>query len=187
MRKFTFPLKFFALPSCVLALTLIGVPHFGKAEGAAAQRRAVMISIDGLPPDLYLNRDKYGLRIPNLLELMEQGSYAEAVEGVYPSVTYPSHTTLVTGRQPREHGIFTNYSSRQAGKDPGVWFWYADAIRVPTPVKKKRPTAQLFSNPPPPPPWSNNFMPTASGPQRSITALMTRAPRSEAALQETAL
>ncbi len=132
MRKFTFPLKIFAITSCVFALTLIGVPHFGKAEGAAAQRRAVMISIDGLPPDLYLNRDKYGLYIPNLLELMEQGSYAEAVEGVYPSVTYPSHTTLVTGRRPREHGIFTNYSSRQAGKDPGVWFWYADAIRVPT-------------------------------------------------------
>ena len=86
----------------MLAVTLIGVPHFGKAEGAAAQRRAVMISIDGLPPDLYLNRDKYGLEIPNLLELMEQGSYAEAVEGVYPSVTYPSHTTLVTGRRPRE-------------------------------------------------------------------------------------
>ena len=116
----------------MLALTLIAAPHFGKAEGAAAQRRAVMISIDGLPPDLYLNRDKYGLRIPNLLELMEQGSYAEAVEGIYPSVTFPSHTTLITGLRPREHGIFTNYTSRQAGKDLGVWFWYADAIRVPT-------------------------------------------------------
>ena len=53
-------------------------------------------------------------------------------------------------------------------------------MRVPIPEKNSRPTAQLFSKPPPPPPWSKNFIPTASGPQRSITALTTRAPRSTA-------
>ena len=63
---------------------------------------------------------------------MEEGCYAEGVEGVYPTVTYPSHTTLVTGRLPGEHGVFTNLSSRQAGKNPNDWFWFASAIQVPT-------------------------------------------------------
>lgn len=63
---------------------------------------------------------------------MTQGSYAEAVEGVYPTVTYPSHTTIVTGRLPAEHGIYTNLSSREPGKNPRNWFWFASAIKVPT-------------------------------------------------------
>jgi predicted AlkP superfamily pyrophosphatase or phosphodiesterase len=63
---------------------------------------------------------------------MEEGSYAEGVEGVYPSVTYPAHTTLVTGRLPAEHGVYTNRSSREPGKNLGDWFWFANAIKVST-------------------------------------------------------
>src|SRR5215472_4132845 len=62
---------------------------------------------------------------------MERGSFAESVEGVYPTLTYPSHTTLVTGRLPAEHGIYTNLSSRRAGKNPDDWFWFASAIKTP--------------------------------------------------------
>ncbi len=62
---------------------------------------------------------------------MKEGSYAEAVEGVYPTVTYPSHTTIVTGRVPAEHGIYTNLVSREPGKLRD-WFWFASAIKVPT-------------------------------------------------------
>ncbi len=53
------------------------------------------------------------VRISHLLQLKEQGSFAEGVVGVYPSVTYPSHTTIVTGRRPAEHGIYSNLSSRE--------------------------------------------------------------------------
>ena len=69
---------------------------------------------------------------PNLLRLRQEGSSAQGVLGVYPTVTYPSHTTIVTGRKPGEHGIYTNLSSRQAGKNPDDWFWYSNAIKVPT-------------------------------------------------------
>ena len=89
-----------------------------------------MISIDGFGAGWYMSPPPK-LQIPNLRRLMEEGSYAEGVEGVYPSVTYPSHTTLVTGRLPGEHGVFTNLSSREAGKNPNDWFWFASAIRVP--------------------------------------------------------
>jgi predicted AlkP superfamily pyrophosphatase or phosphodiesterase len=73
-----------------------------------------------------------GLRIPNIRRLIAEGSFAEAVEGVYPTLTYPSHTTIVTGRVPAEHGIYTNLSSRQAGKNPDDWFWFSKAIRSTT-------------------------------------------------------
>jgi predicted AlkP superfamily pyrophosphatase or phosphodiesterase len=63
---------------------------------------------------------------------MKEGSYAEAVQGVYPTVTYPAHTTIVTGRLPAEHGIYTNLSSREPGKNSGDWFWFASAIKAPT-------------------------------------------------------
>jgi predicted AlkP superfamily pyrophosphatase or phosphodiesterase len=117
----------------VLGLAASAVP--GENQGAnpvsSADRHVVMISIDGLGASWYMSPPPE-LRTPNLRRLREEGSYAEGVEGVYPSVTYPSHTTLVTGRLPGEHGIFTNLSSRLAGKNPKDWFWFASAIRVPT-------------------------------------------------------
>ena len=89
-----------------------------------------------------------GLATPNLTRLKKEGSLAEAVEGVYPTVTYPSHTTLVTGRMPAEHGVYTNLSSRVAGKNPRDWFWFAKAIKVPTlwdeAHKAKLTTASVF-------------------------------------------
>jgi predicted AlkP superfamily pyrophosphatase or phosphodiesterase len=90
-----------------------------------------VISVDGLGASWYASSPP-NLHIPHIRRLMEEGSYAEGVVGVYPSVTYPSHTTLVTGRLPAEHGIYSNLSSRRAGEKSHDWFWFASAIKVPT-------------------------------------------------------
>jgi predicted AlkP superfamily pyrophosphatase or phosphodiesterase len=95
------------------------------------KRHVLVISVDGLGASLY-DRLATKIRLPNLRRLRKEGSYAEAVVGVYPSVTYPSHTTLVTGRMPAEHGIYSNLSSREPGKNAAEWFWFANAIKVPT-------------------------------------------------------
>jgi predicted AlkP superfamily pyrophosphatase or phosphodiesterase len=97
----------------------------------APRRHILVVSVDGLGAS-WLTAPPPNLRIPNLRRLMAEGSYAEGVVGVYPSVTYPSHTTIVTGRAPAEHGIYSNLSSREAGKNPKDWFWFANAIQVPT-------------------------------------------------------
>ena len=97
----------------------------------AEQRHVLLISVDGLGAALY-DRLAAKIHISNLARLRREGSYAEGVIGVYPTVTYPSHTTIVTGRMPAEHGIYSNLSSREAGKDPREWFWFTKAIRVPT-------------------------------------------------------
>jgi len=91
----------------------------------------LVISVDGLGASLY-DRLAAKIHISNLPRLRREGSYAEGVLGVYPTVTYPSHTTIVTGRMPAEHGIYSNLSSREAGKNLEEWFWFAKAIKVPT-------------------------------------------------------
>ncbi|RZK40003.1 MAG: alkaline phosphatase family protein, partial [Hymenobacter sp.] len=77
------------------------------AAPALAQpaKHVVLISIDGFRPDFY-REAKWPT--PNLQRMAAQGTSADGVRGVFPSVTYPSHTTLVTGVAPAQHGIYYN-------------------------------------------------------------------------------
>src|SRR5262245_14387024 len=68
----------------------------------------LLISLDGMRPDYVTHADEHKLKIPTLRRFMREGAYAEGVIGVAPTMTYPSHTTLVTGVSPAEHGIATN-------------------------------------------------------------------------------
>jgi predicted AlkP superfamily pyrophosphatase or phosphodiesterase len=126
-------LRGIALLGAALALLFIGARAARSRTPAppAAERHVVVISVDGMGASWYMQPPP-GLHIPNIDRLKAQGSFAEGVEGVYPSVTYPSHTTIVTGRMPAEHGVYSNLSSRVAGKNTGDWFWFAKAIKVPT-------------------------------------------------------
>jgi predicted AlkP superfamily pyrophosphatase or phosphodiesterase len=119
------------LAVAILALAALGLLFATDRPGSTTARHVLVISIDGMG-SAYYTHPPAAAQIPNLRCLMERGSFAEAVEGVYPTLTYPSHTTLVTGRMPVEHGIYTNLSSRQAGKNPEDWFWFANAIKAPT-------------------------------------------------------
>lgn len=114
-----------------MALGLIGSQACSERPTPPAARHVLVVSIDGLGAS-WLTAPPPNLRIPNLRRLQAEGSYAEGVVGVYPSVTYPSHTTLVTGRLPAEHGIYSNLASREPGKNPDDWFWFANVIKVPT-------------------------------------------------------
>jgi Type I phosphodiesterase / nucleotide pyrophosphatase len=60
-----------------------------------------MISVDGMAPYYYTAAEALGVQVPNLKMLKSGGAYAEGVEGVYPTLTYPSHTTLVRVCGPR--------------------------------------------------------------------------------------
>jgi predicted AlkP superfamily pyrophosphatase or phosphodiesterase len=92
----------------------------------------LMISIDGMRPDYVTHADEHGLKLPTLRRIMREGAYAEGVTGVFPTVTYPSHTTLVTGVWPARHGIVNNQRFDPEHNMAGAWYWYADQIRVPT-------------------------------------------------------
>lgn len=102
------------------------------AASRAPAPPVVLISIDGMRPDYVLEADRYGLRIPELRRLLKEGAHATAVTGVLPTVTYPSHTTLVTGVSPAKHGIYANETFDPLGKNDDGWDWYAEDIQVET-------------------------------------------------------
>ncbi len=99
---------------------------------AAHAAPVLMISIDGLKPEYITQADAHGMKIPYLRTLLVNGTYAEGVVGIWPTITYPSHTTLLTGVWPDEHGILNNQEFDPLQKFGGAWNWYAAGIRAPT-------------------------------------------------------
>lgn len=92
----------------------------------------LMISIDGLKPEYITQADAHGMKLPFLRSMVRDGAYAEGVIGVWPTVTYPSHTTLITGVWPSAHGIENNLQFDPEMHFGGAWYWYTAAIKAPT-------------------------------------------------------
>jgi predicted AlkP superfamily pyrophosphatase or phosphodiesterase len=74
--------------------------------GSAQQRPEpilVLVSFDGWRWD-YIDR----ARVPNLQALAARGVRARGLIPSFPSTTFPSHYTMVTGLHPEHHGIISN-------------------------------------------------------------------------------
>ncbi|HWB12723.1 MAG TPA: alkaline phosphatase family protein [Pirellulales bacterium] len=96
-------------------------------------RHVVVISIDGFPAYL-LNDPKVPLTA--IRGLARQGAAAEGMHVSNPSVTWPNHTTLVTGVRPEKHGVLFNGVLLRAGPGEPVSVDSrrdkAELVRVPT-------------------------------------------------------
>jgi predicted AlkP superfamily pyrophosphatase or phosphodiesterase len=68
-------------------------------------RIVVLVSLDGLG-NFYFDDPK--AEMPNLRALAKQGARAKSMLAVIPTVTWPNHTTLVTGDTPEHHGVLAN-------------------------------------------------------------------------------
>lgn len=106
------------------------------ALGCAARAprpRVVLISVDGLWARDLPRAESAGVRLPVLDSLRREGALAAGVIGSFPSVTYPSHTTMVTGAPPARHGIYSNRRFLPPTDTTSVelWYWEADSVRVP--------------------------------------------------------
>jgi predicted AlkP superfamily pyrophosphatase or phosphodiesterase len=99
---------------------------------AAEAAPVLMISIDGLRPGDILEAQKRGLKVPNLRAFLSDGAYSTGVKNELPTITYPNHTTLITGVSPALHGITANTTFDPLKKNYEGWYWYASDIRVPT-------------------------------------------------------
>ncbi len=93
------PLKHFAILLLVLS--------FPAYEAAAEKpvEHVVIISIDGFPAYLL---DDPKATIPNVRRLAREGVAAAGMRVVNPSVTWPNHTSLVTGVRADKHGVLAN-------------------------------------------------------------------------------
>ena len=84
----------------------------------------IIISLDAVDTkDFEILRE-----LPNFKRLSEKSSYSKEVDTVYPSLTYPAHTTIVTGKYPNNHGIINN-TLVQPGNTSPDWFWHKDKIQ----------------------------------------------------------
>ncbi|KAI9183308.1 hypothetical protein H9P43_004225 [Blastocladiella emersonii ATCC 22665] len=121
---------------------------------ASAGTRTLLISIDGFRAE-YLSRN----RTPHLASLFtasHDGFRAAHLIPSFPSITFPNHYTLVTGRYPSEHGIVSNvffdpalnatftYTEPATNADPRFW---AAAEPLWTAVERQGRTAAVSSWP----------------------------------------
>jgi len=118
----------------LLALAMGCALACGSAAAAERTGKALLmlISVDGLKPESVLQADSHGLKVPNLRAFLVDGTYATGVHGVMPTLTYPSHMTILTGASPATHGIYSNTTFDPYGHNEHGWYWYAEDVRVPT-------------------------------------------------------
>src|SRR5699024_5031395 len=63
--------------------------------------------------------------------MMKEGTYAKGVNSVFPSLTFPNHTSMITGVPPADHGIYYNvrYNPKRNHRE---FNWYYKEIKSPT-------------------------------------------------------
>lgn len=77
------------------------------------KQKLIVLSVDALVfEDLEYLKD-----LPNFKWLMENGSRVERVKSIYPTLTYPCHTTMATGCYPDKHGIIHNFEFTLDGEN----------------------------------------------------------------------
>lgn len=76
-----------------------------RSPAADTNQHVILITIDGFPA--YLLTDPQA-PIPTLRRMAREGASAEGLRVSNPSVTWPNHTTLVTGVHPRKHSVLFN-------------------------------------------------------------------------------
>ena len=98
-------------------------------KGRGGPRKLLVISVDGLDHRYVRDADKLGLKIANIRRIADEGQWADGgVVGVVPTVTWPSHTTIVTGATPAVHGILENNRPKEEG---GERYWFNSLMKVP--------------------------------------------------------
>ena len=118
--------------SLLLALLASLVTAFA-ADVPAKDRIVVLVTIDGFPSWIW---DDPALPMPFLQKLAREGAVAKAMTIANPSITWPNHTTLVTGVTPARHGVLFNGKMLRQGPNSPLklepWKDKAELIRVPT-------------------------------------------------------
>lgn len=120
-----------ARAAAVLLWALALLPVYAQRP-ANPDRHVLLISIDGMMPDYYLNADELGLKIPNLRRFLREGTYAKGAISVLPSVTFPAHTSMITGVNPRRHGILNNFVFDPDSSLGGGWQWFYRDLKMKT-------------------------------------------------------
>lgn len=97
-------------------------------------KRLIVLSIDSLQS----NDLDFLFSLPNFSKIKNKMSVVKNLEEIYPTLTYPIHTTILTGVTPDKHGIYHNQKFLIKNNDKdwnnigSEWYWYKENIKVPT-------------------------------------------------------
>jgi predicted AlkP superfamily pyrophosphatase or phosphodiesterase len=119
-----------AAPSVAQPVTIAAAAP-PEPEPPGPVKHVLVVTIDGLVPDAYLHPEAHGLAVPMLKSLVARGASSDGAESVFPSVTYPAHTSIASGVLPARHGVFTNAAFDPLEKNQEAWRWYAEDVPVP--------------------------------------------------------
>ncbi|NLL70344.1 MAG: alkaline phosphatase family protein [Epulopiscium sp.] len=87
-------------------------------------KHLIVISFDGLST---LDFD-YISHLPHFQSFLQKASYCKKVTSIYPTLTYPAHASIITGRYPKDHGIVSNTLLQPHRKKPD-WYWQRKYIK----------------------------------------------------------
>lgn len=111
-----------------LVCALLGATVLMAPAAAAPTHKLLVVSVDGLDWRYLRDRDRLGLKIPTIRKLLAKSQVADGVVGVWPTITWPSHTAIISGARPDQSGILSN---ARGTLDPSLSFWSAKKLKVP--------------------------------------------------------
>lgn len=98
------------------------------------KRKLVVLSFDALQTgDVELLS-----KMPYFSKIMKRAAFVSDIREIYPTLTYPIHTTIVTGVHPSKHGIMHNQKASINPDAPDFsimgsdWYWEKENIKVKT-------------------------------------------------------
>lgn len=83
----------------------------------------IVISFDAVSSQDLDNLDK----LPNFRRIIENGAYIKNVESVCPTLTYPAHASIISGKYPKNHGVIDNTIFKAGDLNPN-WYWFKKYI-----------------------------------------------------------
>ena len=89
-------------------------------------RKLVIISMDAMVrEDL-----EYAKTLPTWGYMLEHGALVEDIREIYPTLTYPTHQSMISGMYPDKHGVINNIQF-VPGTLTTPWNWYHDVVKRP--------------------------------------------------------
>ena len=121
MKKRAKALFWVCLIVTILAASAVRA-NLDAATNTHKHRTVVVISLDGFPAYAL---DDPKLPIPTLRKLIREGAAATSMRPVNPTVTWPNHTSIVTGVEPSEHQVLYNglLLRSETGAKPSIEPW----------------------------------------------------------------
>jgi predicted AlkP superfamily pyrophosphatase or phosphodiesterase len=100
------PWRWFVSGSWVVGAVVLGSYGLAESRAVEPEQHVVLVSLDGMASYLL---DDPKASLPTIRKLAREGTLVDGGMRVSnPSVTWPNHTTLISGVRPEKHGVLAN-------------------------------------------------------------------------------